>query len=457
MKARNLLLFLLSALTLSIYLASCGEDRWPEYAVQTQTDRWIDDSMRVWYYWNEDIPSSKKLNYFSEPAAFFKSLLSSEDKYSTIDSIIGISDSRSALESEYGYGIQFELDKVENNDTAYYARILYTVKNSPASAAKLNRGQWIMSINNEPITKKNYPELYQGNGIKLQTGYYDSVNDTILANKEMINIGAATTLDDNPVYYYNTYIQGENRIGYLVYNRFSPGSTNNATAYDQSLLNASNYFAAQNVNQFILDLRYNNGGYLSSAQLLCGILAPSSALGQELGYLEFNKQFNPRNREFYIDQSLISNGSNLNLGTLYVLTSSETASASEMLINCLKPYISKIVLIGQTTVGKNVGSKTFINTDLQIAINPIVCKIYNSQGSSSYSNGFKADYPLSETSDLKYYLPFGDTNEILLSKAISLITNTSVTTSSTKSTQSLKVTPVVNSITRKADRAVQLK
>ena len=124
MKARNLLFFLLGALTLSIYLASCGEDRWPEYAVQTQTDRWIDDSMRVWYYWNEDMPSSKKLNYFSEPATFFKSLLSSEDKYSTIDSIIQLSPTRSALDLEYGYGIQFELDKVENNDTAYYARIL---------------------------------------------------------------------------------------------------------------------------------------------------------------------------------------------------------------------------------------------------------------------------------------------------------------------------------------------
>ena len=50
MKARNLLFFLLGALTLSIYLASCGEDRWPEYAVQTQTDRWIDDSMILYRF-----------------------------------------------------------------------------------------------------------------------------------------------------------------------------------------------------------------------------------------------------------------------------------------------------------------------------------------------------------------------------------------------------------------------
>lgn len=453
MKARNLLFFLLGALTLSIYLASCGEDRWPEYAVQTQTDRWIDDSMRVWYYWNEDMPSSKKLNYFSEPATFFKSLLSSEDKYSTIDSIIQLSPTRSALDLEYGYGIQFELDKVENNDTAYYARILYTVKNSPAATANLSRGQWILSIDDKPITKKNYTELYMGSGIKVVTGYYDSVKNTILANKSTTNIGAMTPLEDNPVYYYNTYTEGDNRIGYLVYNRFTPGTTANPTAYDQALLNVSKYFAGQNVNQFILDLRYNNGGHLNSAQLLSTILAPSSALGKRLGYLEFNKQSTPRNQEFYLDQNLIPTGSNLNLNTLYILTSSQTASASEMLINCLKPYIPKIVLIGQTTVGKNVASKTFINKDLQIAINPIVCKIYNSLGTSDYSSGFKADYSLSEISDLKYYLPFGDTNEALLSKALSLITNKSTSVNSTKS---LRVSPIISSMTRKADRAVRL-
>jgi hypothetical protein len=124
-----------------------------------------------------------------------------------------------------------------------------------------------------------------------------------------------------------------------------------------------------------------------------------------------------------------------------------------MLINCLKPYIPKIVLIGQTTVGKNVASKTFINKDLQIAINPIVCKIYNSLGTSDYSSGFKADYSLSEISDLKYYLPFGDTNEALLSKALSLITNKSTSVNSTKS---LRVSPIISSMTRKADRAVRL-
>ena len=154
-----------------------------------------------------------------------------------------------------------------------------------------------------------------------------------------------------------------------------------------------------------------------------------------------------------LDKALIANGANLNLNTLYVLTSSETASASEMVINCLKPYMSEIVLIGQKTVGKNVGSKTFVNTELQIAISPIVCKVYNSKSSSDYSSGFTPDYPLSESSNLSTYLPFGNENETLLAKALSIITNTN---SSVSGKQSFKVTPILNSISRKATRAVRI-
>ena len=70
MKARNILILILGTLILPIYLTSCGVDRWKEYAGQTQTDRWIDDTMRVWYYWVDAIPHTNDLNYFSSPFHF---------------------------------------------------------------------------------------------------------------------------------------------------------------------------------------------------------------------------------------------------------------------------------------------------------------------------------------------------------------------------------------------------
>lgn len=131
--------------------------------------------------------------------------------------------------------------------------------------------------------------------MKLTIGHYDAEKKAIVAYGEPRQIAAARSIDDNPVHYHNVYIRDNKRIGYLVYNHFSPSATNNTHEYDNDLRNVFRNFANQQVNEFILDLRYNNGGLLSCAELImCSMLAPSSALGKDLGYLEFNSRTNPK-------------------------------------------------------------------------------------------------------------------------------------------------------------------
>ena len=91
-----------------------------------------------------------------------------------------------------------------------------------------------------------------------------------------------------------------------------------------------------------------------------------------------------------------------------------------MLINCLKPYMT-IVLIGQTTKGEYVATETFINPKYPWALRPVVCEVFNSNGEANYSTGFKPDISINETSYLQYYLPLGDPNEILLNTALGVI------------------------------------
>lgn len=240
----------------------------------------------------------------------------------------------------------------------------------------------------------------------------------------------------------------------MVYNHFSSGATDNSHEYDNDLRSASQYFADQQVNEFILDLRYNNGGLLSCAELLCAILAPANRFGQELGFLEFNNRFSPRQVSFTLDADLLQNGANLNLNTLYVLTSAQTASASEMVIHCLKPLMERIVLIGSTTEGKNVGSRTFSNPDLMITMSPIVCKIYNSLGESDYEKGFVPDFSTSENNDLAGFLPFGDPNETMLHTALEVIDG-NITLSKEKAS-ALKASVIHHSIERRGSRAVKI-
>jgi len=454
MKARNLLIVLAGLLVMPLYFGGCAVDRWEAYAGQTRTDRWIDDTMRVWYYWKQDIPHTNDLNYFSPPFEFFASVLSEQDgkdgqPFSTIDSLDAPA-TRGVPSTDYGYGFQYTTNHVEDNDTALYARLLYVSPDSPAGEAGLERGDWILEMDGEPITENNYSRLNGGEGITLTVGYYDAAQDTILAYAEPQTLAPARTFYDNPVHYRNVYVSGSKRVGYLVYNHFTGGLTESSTEYDDDLREAFSYFATEQVNEFVLDLRYNNGGQLSCASLLCAMLAPSSALGQTLAYLEFNESIGEQ--EMVFDESLIQGGANLNLSRLYVLTSTETASASEMLINCLKPYM-EVVLVGGTTVGKNVASRAFVNEELMLEMRPIVCKLYNADRESEYAEGFTADVSVDENGDMARFLPFGNPDELMLYTALNLINGTQ---SETQQAAAQTVTVKYNSVARKASQAVEM-
>lgn len=454
MKARNLLIVLAGLLVMPLYFGGCAVDRWEAYAGRTQTDRWIDDTMRVWYYWKQDIPHTNDLNYFSPPFEFFASVLSEQDgkdgqPFSTIDSLDAPA-TRGVPSTDYGYGFQYTTNHVEDNDTALYARLLYVSPDSPAGEAGLERGDWILEMDGEPITENNYSRLNGGEGITLTVGYYDAAQDTILSYAEPQTLAPARTFYDNPVHYCNVYVSGSKRVGYLVYNHFTGGLTESSTEYDDDLREAFSYFATEQVNEFVLDLRYNNGGQLSCASLLCAMLAPSSALGQTLAYLEFNESIGEQ--EMVFDESLIQGGANLNLSRLYVLTSTETASASEMLINCLKPYM-EVVLVGGTTVGKNVASRAFVNEELMLEMRPIVCKLYNADRESEYAEGFTADVSVDENGDMARFLPFGNPDELMLYTALNLINGTQ---SETQQAAAQTVTVKYNSVARKASQAVEM-
>jgi C-terminal processing protease CtpA/Prc len=117
-------------------------------------------------------------------------------------------------------------------------------------------------------------------------------------------------------------------------------------------------------------------------------------------------------------------GNTLTGNRVYVLTSSRTASASELIVNGLKPYMD-VYLIGNTTTGKNVGSIPFedeANPENKYGILPIVTQSFNSLDQSDYATGFKPNVEALESAEL--LLPLGDINEQLLRKALSQITGT---------------------------------
>lgn len=449
-------------LGLNLSMSGCGEDRWAAYATQTATDRWIDDTMRVWYYWAKEMPESKNLNYFQAPATFFKSLLYSSDKFSSIDSLNVTTSNRSIGSTNYSYGMEYSVTKV--NDTAYYAHVLYTVVDSPAEEAGLQRGDWVMSFNGVPLTKQNYTALLGGSAAEIVVGRYDAEQKQVVAvDDNPRHLSEARSIDDNPVYCVKVFDVNATRVGYLAYNHFTPGATYSATAqgsatnYDDALRQASTQLAAAGIDELVLDLRYNNGGYVSCAQLLATLLAPASALGQPMATLEYNAHFQPV--EILLDASRIGQGTNLDLKRLFVLTTGETASASEMVMNCLKPYMD-VVQIGTTTVGKNMGARSFDNVEQMVSITPMICKIYNALGESDYDKGFSPTNTaliVDENKFLANFFPLGTPDEALLSTALSYIAGETESVVATRSMQHSKSETIVTSLQRRATKGVMLK
>jgi carboxyl-terminal processing protease len=435
------------AVALPFFFYSCSKD--DDEIVTTPTEEeeeedpvvitesvytWIESEMREKYYWYSEIPAASSLNYKLGVPDFFESLLSSKDGkhndnsdyfYSYIESTSDVSAStRGISQIDYSYGFEFQLYKVEGS-VDYYVHILYVAPSSPAAEAGLKRGDWILKINNKAIDNSNSATLLGGNAATLSVANYKKTESSSWTNIRTINITSARTIEDDPLYYHNVYTSSTGKkVGYLVYNHFTADKDENKGdgMYDTKLLSWSKDFAG--VDEFILDLRYNNGGLISCAQLLATILAPSDALGSIFCIEKFNgKSWIQKKSNLYYNSNLIKSGINLNLKTIYVLVTDMTASASELVINGLKPY-ANVILIGTKTEGKNVGSITIEDeSKYDWYMQPIVCKLYNAEDKSDYEDGMTVNYELDEArlQNMDSFLELGDTNELLLNAALGII------------------------------------
>lgn len=450
---------------------SCGVDRWPEYAHQTALDSWMYDIMQQNYLWYGSMPSYDDVNLFLDPAGFLAKVKASNDSYSFVDSVM-----ETPLPT---YGFDYSLVRSQDIDTAYNALVTYVIPGSPAEKAGLQRGNWIMKVDTSYISKKYETALLQGTQARdLVMGVWKEVIPEVEEGEEepepvykvvpndiTLKMGAAQIVEDNPFHKSKILDLSTGKVGYLMYNSFTAGTKDDPEKYNNELREWSAELAQENINKVILDLRYNAGGTLDCVQLLSTILAPSYYLDQKMTFLEYNDKNIDKDATLTFDQQLLKNGKNLDLNTLIVLISGETAGAPEMLMNNLNNKIQKLIGIGSSTKGQNVATEKFINEEFSWAVNPVVCTVYNSEH-DTFSGGFQPHYSVSSSTDYSTFLPFGDPKEALLSVAIGVLEGTypptdpdePETETETTSSKSIKIEKSVSSpASRKFIRGLQLK
>lgn len=395
--------------------------------------------MNLYYLWQDDVPdladdrfaNQSQLNTylepFSSPTDLFNALRvpSPTDRFSVIYSDYTVLEgvlSGTTLNNGMDFGLKYI-----NATTDVFGWVRYIVPNSDAATKNIHRGDIFYAIDGIPLNDDNYRSLLFSSNETYTVNLADYSVDssgfvTITPNGQSVTL-TKTALTENPILLSTIINQSAHNIGYLMYNGFYPN-------YDNQLNTVFGSFVAQNVNRLVLDLRYNSGGSVATATKLASMIT-----GQFSGQLFAKEQWNAKAQAYFLannpaslENKFVSGLNGLRLNKVYILTSKASASASELVINCLKPYID-VVQIGDVTTGKNVGSVTLydsptfaksnVNKNHKYAMQPIVLKIVNKNGFGDYTDGITPNTPLPENLDNLGVL--GDVDEPLLNAAINQI------------------------------------
>jgi C-terminal processing protease CtpA/Prc len=375
-----------------------------------------------YYLWEEEIPNlaENKLNDFllsnrnNTPENVFESLL-----YRPTDRFSWIVDDYIELDNRFqgislSNGMEFKLFANKTNSNKVYGVVYYVITNSDAYRKGVLRGMVFSSINGTEITTSNYRALLFGSNTdySLYLADFNAGNPKI--NGTIIDL-TKEKLQENPVAITKVFDEGAGKkIGYLFYNQF-------ASSFDGELNAAFNTFKSENIDNLIIDLRYNGGGSVSTATYLASMINGDNN-GKLFAQEFWNENFmnSITNSDFFLnnftdrilnkdssgniilDQSINS----LSLQKVYFIVTDDTASASELVINGMKPYLN-VYLVGTKTVGKQVGSITLydsdnlfktgnnLNPDHRYAMQPIVLEIKNVNGENS-TDGYQPDIELPE-------------------------------------------------------------
>ena len=400
--------------------------------------------LNEFYYWQDQVSelSDEKLidekeyaDYIknnSNPDLFFESLKHSDDRFSWIqDNYVELENNLQGVFATNG--VEFGLLYACENCNEVLGFVKYIYKGSNADGKNIKRGDFFNGVNGTILNDSNYISLLFGENLNYSLNMATIENGKVISNGVNVELTKEENFETNPIHISKTFdIQNGDQVGYLMYNQFVANKSVN-------LNDVFAEFKNKNINNLIVDLRYNGGGSVKNCvelasmitgQFESGVFAQEQWNNKLISYLE--KRFGSEsliNR--FVDT--LSNGSPINslkLDQVYVITSSESASASELLINGLSSYI-EVIQIGEPTVGKNVGSITVYdyidnektkNPDHTYAMQPIVLKMANSDGYADYTEGLQPDRLIEE--DITNLGVLGNIGEPLLNSTLNLISGT---------------------------------
>ena len=430
------------ALTLLIgFSYGCFKDNDDNATGSSSVKDFVWKAMNSVYLYNANVPDladdrfitdsdyNNYLDGYSSPETLFESLVydrENVDRFSIITSnYFELEQSLSGVAKRSGAEFNFYL--VPGSTTEVFGIVRLILPNSNASQTSLTRGQVFNKVNGTTMTTSNYLSLFSSDTYTINLANYNDNNNDDISDDSISDTAEDITLiksvyTENPVYKTEVFNLNNKKIGYLMYNGF-------VGEFDSELNNAFGTFKTENIDHLILDLRYNPGGSVRTATAL-GSMITGGFNNQVFATLKYNEDLQNNNYDYVFTDELTNGTSinSLNLDKVYVLTSGASASASEMIINSLKSYIT-VVQIGSTTVGKSQASQIIYdssnfgrvnaNPTHTYALLPLIAITVNKNNTAVPSSGLVPDIEFKEKA--ANYGILGDPTEPLLEAALNEI------------------------------------
>jgi carboxyl-terminal processing protease len=351
-----------------------------------QQNQAVYDTLQQYYLWYEALPELDPRGFDSPEALLDALVLKPLDRFSYITT-------QAAEDALFGasqfVGLGFR-SAIRNDEL----RVADVFEAGPADGAGLVRGSTLLAVDGVPVAEllatpggftAALGPAEVGYEVTLQFRNPDGQEFTVAVAKDVVTIP--------PVSAVRIFVVNGRPTAYLLFRNFVEPSI-------PALDSAFAELRAAGVTQLIVDLRYNGGGLVSVLEHFANLLGSRIAPGAVFAAYEHNDKNSERDRQFLFASEPPEAA--LQLERLVLITTPATASASEMLVNGMPPYVTTAT-VGQETFGKPVGQFGF--RFCEKVLRPVSFRTVNGLGQGDYFDGIPADCPAGDTLDVAFGQP----------------------------------------------------
>ncbi|MEO1043997.1 MAG: S41 family peptidase [Pseudomonadota bacterium] len=389
---------------------------------------WVAEQLNEFYLFPDLLAQNVNPDDFSTVQAYIDALVAparaqGRDRFFTFITSIEQENAFFASGATAGFGIRLSIDAAAGSVT-----IIDAIEGAPGLAAGLDRGTELLAIGTNMNNLRDVSEIIASDGsggVSAALGPSTSGTARVLRFRDAAGNTVTSTVTKaefdtppiSPRFGVEIFTDGGRRVGYVNLRTFIDTA-------DDALRNAFAQFRAEGVTEVILDLRYNGGGLVSTAELFGDFLGGNRFPSDIFSFTVFR----PSQSQFNETRNFAPQPQSISPVKIAVIATSSTASASELVTNAFIPYLgADIGLIGSNTSGKPVGQIARDRAECDDRLRVVAFQVQNADREGDYFNGLAGVMDATCRASDDFSTPLGNSGEASIAQALSFLRGESCT------------------------------